>query len=234
MPQLVRIIGGSINQQCLELNRSHIARYMEIGPEWSKLRIGVLWAVNASGAGNITGTPRLGVGVCSDLSNPYGSLVPDHWVGALSNSATWGDNTNVYGATSFSTGFSINAAKVVAGTTTINASAIGGCSIASTPGSRISAMVVEISKLGANFSIRNIYPTDTPAAQITTSESLRTATEAAVMAALKTTSGSSYTLGTAQTIAVDEASDGLLNAININFNISQISLQIYDLFYAKM
>jgi hypothetical protein len=234
MPQLVRIIGGSINQQCLEINKSHIARYMEIGPEWSKLRIGVLWAVNATGAGNITGTPRLGVGVCSDLSNPYGSLVPDHWVGSLSNAGTWGDNTNVYGGWFLSTGIAMHAGKVVSGVTSVSAGAIGGCSIASTPGSRISAMVVEISKLGANFSIRHLAPTDTVADEITTSEALRTATEAAVFALFRTTSGNAYSVGTAQTIAVDEASDGLLNAININFDVSQISLQIYDLFYAKM
>lgn len=234
MPQIIRPITGSINNTCLELERSHIARYMVIGPEWTKLRIGVLWCLNSTGLGDITGTPRLGVGVCANLDNPYGSLVPDHWVGLVSNSADWGDRTNVYGSTSFTSGFVMNPGKVVSGVSVISASTVVGLSIASTPSSRMSAFVMEIEKIGANFSFQAIAPGDGAASNITTVEMLRSSTEAAVLEAFTNTVGGGYTIGTKRTLAVDESTDGLLNAININYDVSTLKLQIYDIFYAKM
>ena len=59
---------------------------------WTQLRVAALVLVNDSGA-NITGTPRLAMGLCAGTSNIPGDLTVTHFCGVMTNQATWLRNT---------------------------------------------------------------------------------------------------------------------------------------------
>jgi len=72
------------------LNNASLARPITLPSGWAWVRVGMRFMFKPVGApASLTGTPRLGVGVCQGTTNILGDAVPDCFCGVMSTSATW-------------------------------------------------------------------------------------------------------------------------------------------------
>ena len=222
----------------LKLANSQWAGSLNIGTNWSTLRIGWRWAMNDSGA-NIISTPRLYVGVMSSpasgmTNGPLGSST-SHWVGGYSVAATLTRSTS---PTRYSLGMS--AGKKIGGTIT-DASDFAGYMITADPGNVRVAGLLEITKGSPNFSLRMSTVAGVNGIVDVSRAALEAAMElsdfGSVDDSLNTAIGGSstrYTASAAQAIAVDEATNGDLNAICVGWERSSPALEVSEILFAKM
>lgn len=82
--QRVFAVGG--NDKYLTLANEEYARVLEIGNNWTSLRLGVMLAFTPDGTNNILNC-TLALGVCSGLSGTFGGST-SNWAGALINNST--------------------------------------------------------------------------------------------------------------------------------------------------
>jgi hypothetical protein len=87
------ITWGVDNDKAVQMINSHFARSFSIGSNWQKIRV----ATRISGAdplvgSNLTGTPRLFIGLSHSTSSVFGDSVVEHAVGVIQTGATvtWG------------------------------------------------------------------------------------------------------------------------------------------------
>ncbi|MCL4179175.1 MAG: hypothetical protein KJ072_15715 [Verrucomicrobia bacterium] len=87
---LLRTISG-IDDVRAALNNSTMRRLLSIGTDWTKVRVGIRFSVADTGA-DLGSTPFLAMGLCSGTANPVnnGSASTDHFVGMRTVDATWG------------------------------------------------------------------------------------------------------------------------------------------------
>src|SRR5437867_3420891 len=69
---------GSDNR--VVMSNGRFARTLAIGTLWTKLRIGIRFAIN-DGAANIGGGPIFAFGLCHGTTNIYGDATTDHFLG---------------------------------------------------------------------------------------------------------------------------------------------------------
>lgn len=204
------------------LQNSNFARLVPIGTSWNSVRVAIRYAGNNTGA-NIAGTPRLAVGLCAGTSNIFLDASTTHWVGALTNLATWtwhaasGGNMAYYGA-------NWAAAKKIGSTITIGGT-MSTCSItadATTTTRRF--MFVDIIKGSPNYTINGFYPAGVNVAAAP--DVLYTDWLSQFDVASPSFTNHTYNSGT--TLAVDEATDGTLNAVNVAWNQLTPTIEICD------
>lgn len=82
-----RTIGGTPDKR-LSLGNSRGARTMAILGSWTQLRIGIRVGVTSPSTANITGTPRLVMGVLFNTDNQYGNSA-QHFLGIKTMRAIW-------------------------------------------------------------------------------------------------------------------------------------------------
>lgn len=167
---------------------------------WTRLRVGVRIKPSDSGA-NLTGTPRFGLGLCAGSSNILGDATPDHFVGIITNDATWTRSTS-------QTRYTVNPvdiAKNVDGVLTTGSS-ISTTLVLTTGFWKL--LLVDITKGSPNFTVNMVL---FPNANSTTD-----ASEANFLAKMMddVPAFTNHTAGSAQTIAVNEGTDGTLDHVN--------------------
>lgn len=187
---------------------------------WTKIRIGIRVSLGHYSAASISGTPRLYLGMCNYNKGGVGSQNSNvHFVGSgqVSTSATYNAGppaTFVLGmATStrifntFSNG-TVNSSVVPLYTTTARA-----------------MFSVDIDKtLPASTFIRIFRATNSLTANFTVTQA-----EFFEQMEAPTPALSNYTYTTYGPVAVDEATNGPLDAINLYWDRSQIPLYVYDI-----
>src|SRR5437870_4036952 len=89
---------SSIQDNRARLTNSNIARLWgsDVGTTWTKIRIGCRISIEDSGA-NVTGTPRLAIGVCSGTSNIFMDATTTHFAGIVSTASFWNRITGPVG-----------------------------------------------------------------------------------------------------------------------------------------
>lgn len=218
-----RTISGTPDKRILMQN-SQFARSLIVGSSWNEIRVGIRASQRDSGA-NITGTPRFAVGLSAGTANIFGDATTDHWVGVLSTAATW-TRANL-GADFYYGDIVARPAKRVAAVTTTGTQFTGAgvYTMADAPDGNRWCYFVHITKGSPNFSIRllswdNVF---IDISQATFKAQLETPTPVV----------SQHTWHTAQTIAVNEAVDGFLNAVNIAWDRSSPEIEISDIGVVK-
>ena len=213
-----------------------IARTMSIGTSWDKIRVGALMSVERLGVtDDLTGTPRLAVGVSSGTTAPLGAVSATHFAGVISTQNTWEYDSSpaVYGRNGFTNGPRFRAAKFVAPTLTVSGSDIGSFSMSNEPELSKSLIIVDIEKGTTNWTMNMLsssFKVDGDNNML--AKEMITMTEAEILAIFTSLSGGNTTLGTAQTVAVDE-NDGSLDTVNIFWGESNVSFLVHDVAYAQ-
>lgn len=183
---------------------------------WSILRVALLLRLSDSGA-NITGTPRLAVGLCSGSANIIGDATTTHFVGVMSNNATWSRATAGIRYTSGSTW--IPHKKV--GTTITNGTNISVSSVANISAEGPTMLMVDITKGTPNYTI-NLFMYAAAAIPTNTDANFE----------LQAVSGvptfTNYVRSGGFTIAVDEATDGVFDHACVWWNQTNPTLDVLN------
>lgn len=175
-----------------------------------------------NGSATITGSPNMFIGVASEEALGYLSLNPPHVVGAHTSGSSITYSSSVFTATWAAT------KKVSSGTVTDTAfgSNSSGVFIADT--AKRSAALIEITKGSPNFTVQMAYCTNSVSILTDVSKNdLLNAMEASTMAgAAAALSGGAVT--DIVNVAVDEGTDGPLNALCIAWNRTVATLELSE------
>jgi hypothetical protein len=224
---LSRTISSLLDKK-LVINNSQWAALLNIGTDWNVLRIGWRWSMVDPGA-SLTGTPRLRIGLLSNptpgLGNGPNGTGTSHFVGIRSGTASW---VRAAGPPPHMNNMSSSAAvKVGATETAVGTVNSGWLSLA--PDAIRTGSILEISKGSPNYTFLPVGVTgaagivDLPYSALveamgTPRNGATLVESAAVLNDAIGGSGTRYSAGNAQTIAVDESTNGPLNAICIAFD----------------
>lgn len=216
-------IGNTSSDIYASMNNSAWARSISIPSNWTKIRLGCRYRVTDLGIGP-TGTPRMGMGLCSGTTNILGDATTTHFVGVLTNSASW----NYYGAAGGAVYYSINLPpyKRVGTTDTFGTNTLtdGRFTIFTASTNNRYVYFIEIVKGSPNYTINTFTVSGaSPTYDSTQNEFLNN-----LQVPAGTLSISSFTYGSAQTIAVNEAVDGTLNAINFYWDRAAFNFEVHD------
>jgi len=226
---------SSVVDNRAQLSNSNFARLWssDIGTTWNKIRIGFRISMTDSG-GSMSSTPKFAFGISSGTSNIFMDATTTHWLGALSNMSIWTRTAGppVQYTMNGAAGASIFAAKKINTTTTIG-SALAGLSGSGTfivtlrdaTTANRGVIFLDITKGSPNFTLAvTIYPW------------ANSSTDVSVAAYLTQLSIAVPSLpdhvnyeGTTATVAVDEATNGYFNAINIAWDRSDALIEISDI-----
>lgn len=218
---------SSVVDNRIVLSNSQFARAIPFGTTWNKIRIGVKWDITSSG-GNLTGTPRFAIGVCSGNANLFGDATTTHFVGIRSNEATWTlTNSNRY----LVNGSTIQPIKKVGTTVTAGTAFFSGVQWGIGAGAASAAAdrtqcIVEITKGSPNFTIQMlgwINPGGTSAPADNSDASFYGNMEGAGNPA-----ATNHTFSAANTVAVSEGTDGNLDYINMFWDRTTAEIEISD------
>lgn len=226
---------SSASDKRIVLSNSQFARALPFGTNWNALQLGIRFSMRDTGA-NITGSPQFWVGLCSGNSNLVGDASTTHFVGANWNAATWTRTAVSYHTSALNSPFP---AKRV-NTTVTRGTTLGtswGCGNQSAANNADRTMFfVRITKGSPNFSFLAflraatgmtgggaVAPTD-----LTFDEFMEH------MGNLGTSVRTNYTFTGAQTLAVNEGSDGSLDHLNISWDRSTPQIEICDIAVARV
>jgi hypothetical protein len=228
--------------KCVELANNEYLRTMAIGNNWTRIRVGILAALQPNGTNNIASC-RLLLGLCSGKSNPYGAAATTNFIGARIIGKAAGDGTATYNAgggnpyfLDTDPGFPAAVRKVGGVITTVQESVgFSAAGITTTTGAlqRRSPFFVEIVKGSPNYQVRLDCPGEQNAARMQTDYTyadFRAGLEQQGNAVLQ-----GNTLNTARTylsIACDETA-GVFDTVNLFWNKSQV-LEVYALGFYKL
>lgn len=211
------------------IENGQFARPLLFGTTWNEIRVGIRWHMRDSGA-NIGSNPQVFLGVCSGSANQWGDSTTTHAVGINFNAATWTRNTTNYQVSGVSTIFP---AKRVGSTITRGAAlnsawAIGNQAAADAADRTV--LFAQIAKGSPNFSIRAFYrltTSSTPPADISS------ATFLTEMNVLGTPVITNHSFSSAQTLAVNEGTDGSLDHVAFSWDRTT-GIEICDIAVARI
>lgn len=226
------IFKGEVGEMVARVAASSFMRKIGFGTSWTRLRIGIR-AQARTGTNTVVTygdglTPRFGVGLCASTASVFTrNMIAGHWVGIITTGAAW-TVTNP-GAGSYVLGFVTSApAKKVDSTLTVGtnfsglAPALGGGEGAAATNAHPVLYFVDITKGSPNYSFRlfNIGNPSNGGGQSRSDFLSLMVTDPPAL--------TNYVYAAAQTLAVDESTDGTLDSINI-FNELPVEIEILDL-----
>jgi hypothetical protein len=196
MANIITDVSGDLN---VRMTNARFARQPlpAVFSGWSKLRVALRLKIADSGL-DITGTPRFGFGLCSGNTNILGDATTTHFVGALTNVATI--TRNVTSPVIYTTTNELFPAKRIGSTFTF------GTTFASSPAMAVgvySLWFLDITKGSPNYTLQMFFRIST--AGTPTNADFLTQSVAGVPAF------TAHLLQTAQTLAVDETTNGTLD-----------------------
>ena len=230
---ILRSTGGVDDVRAL-MGRSTLRRKLSVGTSWTKLRVGLRLCIEDTG-GNVLSTPQFAVGLCSGTTNPFndGSAITTHWVGAITAGASWTRASNAFGV-----GYGVTwlvPAKRIGMTFTygtalsagiFNSAALGFAADAN--GVNRGLFFVDITKGNPNFTFNGFIRASTVGAAAPADRDV-SYDEFIEQLELPVPSITGHQDGTARTMAVDEATHGYLDTVNIFWNRSTPRFEISDI-----
>jgi hypothetical protein len=189
MANIITDVGGD---NMVRMTNARFARQPlpDIFTGWSQLRVALYLAINDSG-GNITGTIRFTLGLCAGSTNIPGDATCTHFAGGLLASTPWTRGT---GPTRY-TGVNTFPSKLVGTTLTTGTTFGGSYWLTGVP----QMLFIDITKGSPNYSFRLFFPTASATPSVSDFETQSVAATPAF---------SNYTYASAQTVAVNEGTDG--------------------------
>jgi len=241
---VTRTIGAEIDKR-IRLSNGYIVRKTNSGINWGTMRIGIRYSmVPEANTLDLTGTPRLGFGVCSSVTDPYGSRTPDHFWGIRSNQATWtykNSNPDYFGA-SGGDALEYQAFKVQDGAVTVSefgTAAQASITAVAEPSTNRSMGFVDITKTGSTMTFVKHGPTTAAAAKTDMNEKQFFNIMDVEIPLASNSPINGYTISDTITlaadganIAADEASFGNLDHICIYWDRKTTLLELCDIAWA--
>lgn len=234
---------GGVEDRRMVLNNADAGGYVSAGvANWTKIRIGVRWALDDTG-GNIGGTPRLYLGVHQSpndgfANGPVGALT-SFFLGFINNSATFTRNAGppvFYSGVSNLTSYGW---KNIGGFGTVSGTS-AAFTISGAPSTNRSLFIVEIQRNASNVNVRFCGPQTTIAPDCADLNILKVAVEmdatnatnlTAVGQWLQANLGGTWNGNTVGTIGFTLAQSEVLNAVAVGWEPGT-NLRISDLYYS--
>lgn len=219
---------SSIVDRRIKLTNSNFARLWstDVGTTWTAIRVACRISMEDTGS-SLTSTPRFPIGICSGTSNIFMDATTTHWMGSISNAAGWARSTSPVrydlndGVTN-----SFFASKRIGSALTVGSLIQGGnCQWKEVSLGIRSVYILQITKGSPNFTLVNMINNATADVSLDTYLS---------QLSLSTPAFTSHTWGGSTTIAIDEATNGYFNAINIAWDRTSPAIEISDLAVVKM
>jgi hypothetical protein len=160
---------------------------------WSKIRIALFLTITDSGI-TLTGTPRFAFGLCAGSTDIMGDTTTTHFCGMITNVANW---TRAGSPPYFLTASMTSPAKKVGTTLTVGTAFGGGCFHTGA----LQMYFIDITKGSPNYSFNIFEYNSTTTPSVTLAQFLTQSVNAVP-------SFSNHVYPSAQTVAVDEATDG--------------------------
>jgi len=221
------------------LAKAQAAAVLDIGTSWQRLRIGARIKCDDGGA-NITGTPRLLMGVLSnpsaDLANgPLSGAATSHYLGIRTATATW---TRVAGPpTRYTLSTNLFGLKKVGAAETTFTPTSASTGVPSDASIRV-PWFIEILK-GTPWKVDLCVPGTAALATDITLDQLRTAMEIDTltnvrlyMATIASGTYGNSTGTSASEITVDEGADGSLNALCVGWDRETVPVRFSEVLFA--
>jgi len=221
---------SSVIDERIALSNSHFARPHGVGT-WNKLRIALRVSMTDTGAG-LTSLPDFSVGLCAGTTNIYKDATTDHFVGVRTEATSWTrSGTSYYSASGGGT--SLRSIKRV-GSTITSGGAIGSSYAFNCNNNAASAALrwlyfVDITKGSPNYTLDVFVNGAVSAVDISAADFLLYAPNAS-----PTVSGHSFAGGTPSTVAVDEATNGTLNCVNLHWDQVDPKIELSDIAIVRL
>jgi len=228
MSVVIESITSPDTEKRLVLSNSQWAATLSVGSTWNKIRVGCRSGLGTTG-GNMSGTPQFHLGFCSDpvsgfTNGPLSGANCKHFIGTISTDTLW---SLVSGTPDhYTNGSGQQAGKNVLGTVTnLGGSSTTLHSADSTAARRI--YMVELERQVTNWDVR-----------VSTNSLTVDHTENDLIAAMEESDFATSCIAagglTARvtTHAVDEVTDGSLNAICVGWSTAQTEAHISEMMFA--
>lgn len=233
MSKIIQRIYGDGPDGKIVLANSQIARLMTIGNDWERLRIGMRVRIKGPEA-SITGTPRLFIGACHinpatpQAGNLIGDATTDNFIGYRTAHSTWDYATDSY-QYAITTG-TLNLTKRVNTTITVNNIGSSDRRITDSVDKR-SVIGFELARVSAtNINGKQFGATSTGGG----SGKDWTYDELVDLMEMDTVAATGLALsGPANSLAHDEATAGILNAVNISWDRTVWEMEISEVLVAR-
>lgn len=229
---------SSVVDNRIRLTNSNFARLWssDVGTTWSQIRVCGRLSIEDTGA-NLTSTPKLNFGICSGTSNIYMDATTTHWAGFETAQATWTRYTTPakYDMSFYNGG--LLAVKRIGSTRTSGGGIfwstgpagqgfIADCTVASRR-----VFILDITKGSPNFTFK-VFGWDAN----TGNGAMADCTVETFLAQIPLTSPSitNHSFSDTKTIALDEATNGYFNAVNIAWDRTSPAIELSDLAVVKL
>ena len=226
---------SSVVDTRIRLTNSNFARLWsaDVGTNWTTIRVGCRVSVEDSGT-SLTSTPRFAFGICSGTSNIFMDATTSNWIGLVTYGGTWTRSTSptkymLGNGSYFDSG--IAAAKRVGSTLTTDAftnSPFPGATYLFDATVNRVALFVDITKGSPNFTVRPTYYKTSAANDVSVDTFL-----SQVAVSVPSITGHQYGNET-KSIAIDEATNGFFNAINVAWDRTSPAIEISDIAVVKL
>lgn len=232
-------IGSETEKRCI-ITETDFARLIAIGNSWDKVRLVARIAFSDAGA-DLSGDPEFWFGV---MHNPSDEMdngpmfdFTSHFVGVKTKAVAWSRLTS---PTRYHVppDDALLAVKRVLDTNVeanLTPSQHLGIYFSAAPATMRWPLFIEIVKGSPNFTVQAVWPAENSALvfDLTSAQMhsvLQEPSMTDVGVALTNLSGMTYLVSTAIGLAVDEGTDGALNAVCISLQTNLVSLYISDIF----
>lgn len=216
-----RTISGSPDN-AIQLSSGQFGRLVTLPTGWSKVRVGL--HCHCTDPGVAVSSVSFFVGLGAGTTNMIGDRTTDHFVGTLITAADlWSRGATLM------TGISVAAGKKVGTTTTVGGAISAGAALpnqAAGAGTDRDVWLVDITKGSPNYTVA-LFGIAVGPADYTSTYFL------SQMPLLAPVFGADGVIGSG-TVAVNEAVDGTLNAVQVSWNRSDFMLEIVDLAVALL
>lgn len=191
-----------------------MVRVMNIGSNWTKLRIGMRMAVDSSGVNLDGATTQLALGVCSGTASPYGDPISTtHFIGWRRAANNWIHNAGPPAYFSSAGGF--NLIKKVGVTVTANPGEEYSQAIISADPAAMQGVVIQLMKFGGTMRFWATHRSLAGFSNLTDDLLYTYVNEKSRFSDMIPT-GWSWALASGfMSVAFDESADGPLNCLNL-------------------
>jgi hypothetical protein len=95
MNTIVERVWGGVSDKRLVLSNQSIARKLQIGNDWTTIRVGIrAWFSNSQSLTTVSGTPRLQIGMQAGDTTLVGGVNTTYWTGVSTANSTFTDDND--------------------------------------------------------------------------------------------------------------------------------------------
>lgn len=225
---IIQRVISAVADNAISISNAQFGRLITLPVGWSQIRVGIRLHMTDSGI-NFGGTPRLALGFGHGVTNMVGGVTCDHFVGMISMAPTWIRNVATYsiGSTSYSPAVKVGAVLTTGADMVASGTVYIGNQAAAAAADR-TCIFLNLLKGAPNYDFRAFVGISNAPADVSA------ATFLAQMQTDPPALANHQYSAVAQVLAVDEATNGVLNAVQVWWSEATVALEISDLAVAVL